>query len=120
MQVKDIMNGTILHADKEERLDEIIRLLYEYNADAIIIRNEGIPEGIITTKEIIKGFALHKKNPSEIKAKEVMTTPIPSIDHDTDTASAKEIMQKMKVNNIPVKMELDIVGLLTTADLMQL
>jgi CBS domain-containing protein len=116
LMVKDVMNGVIFHVNIDESVSTIMRYLYLYNADAVIVRQGGVPKGIITAVEIIKAFVDTNKNPNEMQAKEVMS-PIVSIDHDADIDSAKSFMTHQHLRYLPVKMDYDIIGLLIPNDL---
>ena len=72
------------------------------------------------TLPLVTAGVISKKilTPMDITAKEAMTSPLPSIEHDADLQLAKAMIVNKKITNIPVRMDLDIVGLLTINDLL--
>jgi len=117
LAVKDIMNGVVMHADINESLSSILGLMHRNNADAIIVREHGIPKGIITSSDIIKCLATSNKSINEIYAKDVMS-PINSIGADTGIDEARNIMSNQNLKILPVKQEYDIIGALVPNDLL--
>ncbi len=78
--VNEILNKKVITAVSKDNILYIAQLMTENKVSCIIIVeknivNQLIPIGIITEKDIVK-FQYLRLNFSEIKAKEVMTTPI--------------------------------------------
>ena len=110
LTVKDVMNGVLLHADKFDNLSSIVRLMYQNNADAIVVREKGVPKGIITPNEIIRAFASENVDMYKTLAEDVMIALVETISHDTDIDSARSVFTNKRLKLIPVKQEYDIIG----------
>ena len=117
--VRHMMNGLVFHADKSHNITHIARLLSENNANAIIVRDEGVPVGIVTSKDVIKGLINSNKKPSEILADEIMTSPVITVDHEEGMTEAREIMINNGIQKLPVKRNMDIIGMLVQTDLIK-
>ena len=119
LRVEHIMNGVLMHADHNESLSYITKLLVGNNANAVIVREKGIPIGIITARDIVTSLVESDRDPDQILAKEVMTAPIISVDHDTNITSARDVMVGNALSKLPVRNEVDIVGLLIQDDIIR-
>ena len=117
LSVKDIMNGVLMHVDAGEKLPEVLGLMHRTNADALIVREHGIPKGIITARDIVKCLADSGKKIDEITAGEIMS-PINPVEHDMGIDEARNIMSNQKMRILPVKQEFDIIGAVTPNDLL--
>lgn len=117
--VRLYMNGLHLNADADESLTSVANLLFRNNANAIIIREGGIPSGIITSKDIIRGLISIKKDPRDISAKEVMTKPMVKVHHATSIHEARELMLQARVRMLPVERDSEIIGLMVQSDLLK-
>lgn len=58
--------------------------------------------GIIAEKDIIRKVVARCRDPSQIKAYEIMTQPLITADEKTDIKDAIEIMRRCKVRNLIV------------------
>ena len=66
--------------------------------------------GIITEKDIIRNVVARCKDPSKVRAWEIMKQPIVTADEETDIFDAVEIMRKYQVRNILVTHGEEIIG----------
>ncbi|MFH1641343.1 MAG: CBS domain-containing protein [Nanoarchaeota archaeon] len=119
ISVKNMMNGLLLHVDKSENLANLARLLFVDKANAVIVRDGGIPIGIVTSKDILKGIIKLDRSPHSIKADEIMSSPIITVDHLDGPDNVRDVMLNSKINKIPVKKDLDIIGLVIQTDIIR-
>jgi CBS domain-containing protein len=115
--VEEHMNGVLLHADKNDSIVNIARLMYRNNADAVMIRENGIPVGLITYKELLTGLISFINDPEALTVEQIMKTPLVTIEHDEEISSAWELMRSKELEHLPVKKERDIIGLMVQRDL---
>ena len=117
LTVRDVMNGVLLHSDVYENLFNVMGLLYRNNGDAVVVRENGAPKGMITSSDIVKTLARIDKSPKEILAREAMTSPILAVEHNADITTARDIMTNQNLRMLAVRQEYDIIGLLIATDL---
>jgi CBS domain-containing protein len=117
--VVNMMNGVLLHADQNENLLFLTQLLVENNAHAVLIRDQGSPIGIVTAKDILRSLINLGGDPTKIIAKDAMSSPLIAVDYDQDVTSARELMLDHGVRKLPVKKDMDVIGLLVQEDLIK-
>ena len=117
--VRHRMNGVLLHTDKHTTIIDCAKLLHENSAHAIIVRDEGMPIGIITSKDIVRAIITMDGDPEKIFAKHIMNTPITTIGHEEDITKAREIMLATGRSKVAVKKNYDIIGLVVEKDLLR-
>lgn len=117
LNVHHIMNGVVMHCEVSVTLPEITRLLVDNNASAVIVRERGVPVGIITARDIVR--TILEADSEAVSAKEIMTSPIVSVNHDSDIVSARQLMMNNNLSKLPVKRDIDIVGLLVQDDIIR-
>lgn len=66
--------------------------------------------GIITEKDIIRNVVARCRDPSKVRAWEIMKQPIVTAEEETDIFDAVEIMRKYNVRNILVTHGEEIIG----------
>lgn len=113
------MNGVLLHADKGESVLSIAMLMHRNNADAVIIRNNGVPIGMVTSKELLDGLISSLSSKNQILGQDIMRSPLVTIHHDEEVSSAWELMRGKDIEHLPVKKDEDIIGLIVQRDLIR-
>jgi len=117
--VKNAMNGVLMHADVNANLYQLTRLLIDGYANAIIVRQGGVPKGIVTAKDILRSLTLKNRNPGEILAGDIMSSPIVSVDHDKGLEHARRIVLESGKRKLAVRKDFDIIGLLVLDDMIR-
>jgi signal-transduction protein with cAMP-binding, CBS, and nucleotidyltransferase domain len=100
-------------------VSEIAKLMVESNAGAVIVIRNAEPLGIITERDLVQRVIYEKKNPAEIAAQEIMTSPLITISHNRTIQKALEIMQNNNVRRLVVLKGENMVGLLTERRLLR-
>lgn len=92
---------------------EIASIMAKRNIGAVIVARDSEPLGIVTERDIIGRVVLEKKDPREIVAQEIMTSPLITIHCDRTIEEALEIMRRNHVRRLVVVKGESMVGLLT-------
>ena len=78
----------------------------------ILVVENDMPIGIISTTDIVARVVAVKKDPSKTKAKEIMTQPIHSLDAETPVEKAYLFMIQKNLFSVPVTKQGKLVGIL--------
>jgi len=81
-----------------------------HNTQCVLVEHVDSSLGIITEKDIIRGVVARCKDPSQIRAWEIMKQPIVTADEETDIRDAVEIMKRNRVRNLIVTRGKEIKG----------
>ncbi len=81
-----------------------------HNTHCVLVEHVDSSLGIITEKDIIRGVVARCKDPSQIRAWEIMKQPIVTADEETEMRDAIEIMKQNRVRNIIVTRGKEIIG----------
>jgi CBS domain-containing protein len=81
-----------------------------HNTHCVLVEHVDSSLGIITEKDIIRNVVARCKDPSQIRAWEIMKQPIITADEETEMRDAIEIMKQNRVRNIIVTRGKEIVG----------
>jgi len=79
MKVEDIMSRPIIVEDEETLVTKIAEDMEELGIGSVVVTKEGEPAGIITERDIALKVLLKNKRASEVKAREIMTSPLTTI-----------------------------------------
>ena len=76
------------------------------------------PVGIITERDIIFIVVAQNRRPFKITVKDIMSAPLITIDADKSVEEAMAILNKHKINRLPVVHDSSIIGILITGIIM--
>ena len=83
-----------------------------------MVREESIV-GIFSERDLMTRVVLEQRDPSTTHVGEVMTTGVVSVDSDTSTHDAMELMTSERVRHLPVTDGARLVGIVSIGDLVR-
>jgi CBS domain-containing protein len=119
-KVRDIVDTAFIALDENILVAEAAKALYAQERCTIVVTHldasngQRIPIGIITERDIIFRVVAQNRGPFKVTLKDIMSTPIITIDADKSVEEAIAILNKHKINRLPVVHDSSIIGLLTT------
>ncbi len=117
MPVKEIMTSDPISVDINTKISDAAKTMAELDVGSIIVTEGNNPVGILTEHDMVKKIISKNNVPDSITLKNVMTTPLITIDADEDIQKAKDLMLKMHIRRIPIVKNKKLVGLVTDTDL---
>jgi signal-transduction protein with cAMP-binding, CBS, and nucleotidyltransferase domain len=119
MLVKDVMSSPVITVDETEAVNKVAQHMDTHQLGCIIVTDkDGKPIGIITEKDLITRVLAKNKLPSRLKAKEVMTTPLITISPDESLSNTARQMSRLNVRRLGVVYKGDLVGLISSKDIL--
>jgi len=117
--VKDVMSSPVITVNENEPTNNIADTMAKGRLGAVIITNkEGKPIGIITERDIVVRVVAKNKKPDEIKAKEIMTTPLITIEPEATISDAARKMNRLNVRRLGVFYKDNLTGIVSNKDLL--
>ena len=117
--VKDVMNNDVLTLDKSASVQEAAEHMKKKSIGCVIITENGKPIGIITERDFVTKIAAEGR-PLFTEIKEVMSSPLITIDSDETIWESSELMKEKLIHKLPVKENDEIVGIITTSDIVRI
>ena len=117
--VSEVMSKNILTLDKSTTLQEAAEHMKKLNVGCVIITDSNNPIGIITERDFITKIAAEGR-PLFTEIKEVMSSPLITIDPEETIWEASELMKEKLIHKLPVKENDEIVGIITTTDIVKI
>ena len=109
---KEKLNDAVICKEDDSVL-EVARIMRDTQTRHIIVIDKNLkPSGIISAFDINNRVVAEEKNAKEIKAEDIMTKPIQSIDIDIDYNEAYQKMIDLGIYTIPVTDKGKLVGIL--------
>ena len=120
MRVRDIMTPSPACAAPGDSLESIARLMVVHDCGSIpVCEGDGAKRvvGLVTDRDIVVRAVAAGRNPVEMRASDVMSHPVASVEPDADLSAALHAMEENQVRRIPVVDGMGaLVGVLSQAD----
>jgi signal-transduction protein with cAMP-binding, CBS, and nucleotidyltransferase domain len=117
--VSEVMSKNILTLDKSTSLQEAAEHMKKLNVGCVIVTDSNNPIGIITERDFVTKIAAEGR-PLFTEIKEVMSSPLITIDPEETIWEASELMKEKLIHKLPVKENDEIVGIITTTDIVKI
>ncbi len=114
--VKDIMHKDLFSVNHNTPAFQIAKMMELEEVDAIFVKENETPMGIITDRDFVTKIAANSL-PPDTPVKEIMSSPLITINHNEPISRAAEMMSSKKVKKLAVSENGKIVGLITSTDL---
>ena len=119
MVVKDIMSSPVVALDEDSTSNKVATLMDENALGCVIITNKaGKPVGIITERDLVVRVLAKNLVPDAIKAKEIMTSPLVTIQSEATISEAARRMSGMDIRRLGVIYKGNLVGLISSRDIL--
>jgi len=105
---------------RDTNVQEIVATMNKYDISSIIIVEEKRPVGIVTHKDIISKLVQARIPPDAVTAREVMTSPVITINEESSLEEAARLMSKKRIKKLIVtRNNNELVGIITSSDLVR-
>ena len=119
MLVKDVMSSPAFTIYEDATVKEVARLMEEHELGCIlVISKDGKPVGIITERDLVKRVLAKNAKASKLSAKEVMTSPLSTVDPDETLSGAAKRMSDLKIRRLGVMYKGNLVGVISSKDIL--
>jgi signal-transduction protein with cAMP-binding, CBS, and nucleotidyltransferase domain len=119
MLVKDVMSSPVVTVGEEEAVDKVAQFMEMQKLGCIIVTDkDSRPLGIITERDLVTRVLAKNRLPGKLKAKEVMTAPLITISPDETLTNAARQMSRLDVRRLGVIYKGDIVGIISSKDVL--
>jgi CBS domain-containing protein len=119
MLVKDVMSSPVITIEEEAPANRIAELMDKHGLGCIIVTSKkGKPLGIITERDLVARVLTKNVKPDSIKAKEVMTSPLITIEPDETISEAARRMNRLNIRRLGVVYRGQLTGLISSKDVL--
>jgi len=116
--VKEIMNNSVISIDSSVTAFDAARMMEDTGVGAVIVLENNLPVGIVTDRDLALKITAHSF-PVNTPIRRIMSSPLISIDPNSDLWIASDLMSTRNVRKLPVIDDDKVIGMLTTSDLVK-
>ena len=113
---KDIMSKKVVSIEPSISATEVAKLMDRNNVSCVVLMLNEEPYGIVTERDLLSKITALNKRSSEIKAEEIMSSPVTLVSSFTPTDEVAQKMVENKIRRVVVVDGQQPVGIITVTD----
>ena len=105
MSIGDLMTEKLKTIDSSSTAQEASKKMRDKNISSLLVvdnKNSNKPIGIVTERDLVRKVCVNDANSSKISIKEIMSSPLVTIDSRSSVEVAADIMAQSKVRHLLV------------------
>ena len=119
MIVKDIMSSPVVTSDEDATSNKVANIMNRNDLGCVIVTNKaGNHVGIITERDLVIRVLAKNLVPNTIKAKEIMTSPLVTIQPEATISEAARRMSRLDIRRLGVVYKGNLVGIISSRDIL--
>jgi len=113
------MTSPVVTIDEDDSVIKAAQLMDQHNVGCIIVTSkQGKPLGIITERDMITRVLAKNVQTGKLTAKEVMTSPLITVDPDETLSEAARRMSRLNIRRLGVMYKGNLVGIVSSKDIL--
>ena len=113
LEVRDIMTYPAITEDEDASVAKISKDMKMSGIGSVVITKEDKPVGIITDRDVVIKVITRNRNPDGVKAKEIMSFPLMTIEADASLGRACKLLLEKGIRRLLVIDDGEFVGILS-------
>jgi len=115
--VRQVMNSPVITASPNETVKDLALKMIQYKIGSIVITESNEPVGIVTDGDITRKVVAKDLKPSEVLARDIMSSPLHTIDGEKDIREAARVIRSLEIKRLGVTYRNKLVGMITMSDI---
>ncbi len=119
LNVRDWMNDLVVFIDPESSVTDALSLMRRRYINSLIVKKtQETPEyGIVTSIDICDKIVAHGRDPSGVKVKELMSSPLITASPEMTIVACAQLMKENRIHHLPVSDQSgNIIGMISAND----
>lgn len=100
IQIKDVMDRSVAAIDNGATVADAIKKMLQSGVWSLVVQKRGLPEGVVTERDILRRCIGKGLIPEKVKVEEVMTSPLITIGPNATIGEAMRMMIEKNVRRL--------------------
>jgi CBS domain-containing protein len=119
--VREAMSSPVVTVNEGQSVVEAAEIMSDNKIGAIIVESgDGQPIGIVTERDLVYRVIAKDTIPREVQVKEVMSSPLMTVDPDASLEDAIAVMNKANVRRLGVIYKGNLEGMISYKDIIRI
>jgi len=118
--VKDVMTSPVITIGEDGTVDKVGELMDKHKIDCVIVntKKNAKPVGVITERDLVTRVVAENLQPRMVTAKEIMSSPLVTIDADKTISEAARRMNLLNIRRLGVMYKGNLIGIISSKDIL--
>jgi CBS domain-containing protein len=117
LRVGEVRSVPVVSADITETADRLAERMLKADVGSVVIKEGGRAVGIVTEGDLARKVVAARRVPWRVRARDVMSSPLQTIEESADIPEAARKMRRLKVKRLGVTRGGELVGMISVSDL---
>jgi CBS domain-containing protein len=117
--VRDIMAKNVKTVRTDDSAHDAVVKMNKFDVGSVIVTNNNRAVGIITSKNILSRIVESRLDASTVRAKDIMSSPLITIEPDAPIEDAAKLMAQKRIKKVAVMDKDKIIGIVSTSDIVK-
>ena len=117
--VRDVMSENVRTVRSNSTITEVVRKMNKFEIGSVVVVEGERPVGIITERDILRRVLEVTLAAEAMKAKEIMSSPLMTVDGETTVEEAARMMADRRIKKLPVVKDRKLIGIVTSTDIVR-
>jgi len=113
LEVRDVMTYPAITEDEDASVAEIAKCMKMSGIGSVVVTKEDKHVGIITDRDVVIKVIMRDRNPDGVKVKEIMTSPLVTIESDASLMGACKLILEKGIRRLLVIEDGELVGVVS-------
>ena len=118
MKVKGIMGSPVITEDEDASVGRILKHIELSRIGSVVITKGGKSVGITVDHDIAAKVIMKDRNPDEVKAKEIMSSPLITVEAGASVEEACGLLAENGIRRLPVIEDGKLVGIVSIRNIL--
>ncbi len=118
IRVREVMNNPLVTGSPDEPVNGIARKMAENRVGSVVIMRDDEVLGIVTDGDIVNKVVAKNCRPSDLRAEEIMSSPLHTIEANKDVTEAARVMRRLGIKRLGVTYKGHLVGIISMSDVL--
>lgn len=115
--VREVMNSPVLSASPDDDVRTVSEKMSRAKVGSVVVMKNDLPTGIITDGDIVSKVVSKNLTPSNVRAVDIMSTPLRTIESEKEIIEAARQMVSHKIKRLGVSYKRNLVGIISISDI---
>lgn len=115
--VREVMNSPAITVSPSASVWTVAKKMRDQKIGSVIVTRGSEPLGIVTDRDIVLKMVAKNALPSKMKARDIMSSPLTTIESERDIVEAARLMRSHGVKRLAVTYKNELAGIVTVSDL---
>ncbi|HYB04578.1 MAG TPA: CBS domain-containing protein [Nitrososphaerales archaeon] len=117
LTAKDVMDSKVVSMDGSSSVNDAILKMVQSDTWSLIVEVAGLPEGVVTDRDILRRCLGKGGDPSRMKIKDIMSSPVVSVDPGERLGAIMDLMVEKNIRRVFVSENGKVIGKITQTKL---